>query len=44
MHQRGFFSNILIKTKEITFICLFMIYFINRIDKKFTDRVILLKI
>lgn len=44
MHQRVFFSNILIKTKEITFICLFMIYFINRIDKKFTDRVILLKI
>lgn len=44
MHQRVFFSNILIKTKEITFICLFMIYFINRIDRKFTDRVILLKI
>lgn len=39
-----FFSNIIIKSKEITFICLFMIYFINRIDKKFTDRVILLKI
>lgn len=39
-----FFQIYLIKTKEITFICLFMIYFINRIDKKFTDRVILLKI
>lgn len=31
MHQRVFFSNILIKTKEITFICLFMIYFIFKI-------------
>lgn len=29
--KEGFFSNIIIKSKEITFICFFMIYFIFKI-------------